>query len=180
MGPDTPLINPRTGQQQETWGAQDPCVYEPAKPSNAEAPDDCLDSGLIFGGAFPSESNLLALSDLARARSWTISPSLDVIKAAVREAGGPSKAVISIYFRNPYVLDEESGVRAAGALLATFGVSDRAQMDVISGRARPEGRLPFALPATRDAIGKQHSDAPGYSEVKGGTLYPLGFGRSYE
>ncbi len=180
VGADSVLLDPRTGKQQATWGAQDPCVYEPDKPSFAEAPDGCLDSGLIFGGAFPSESNLLALSDLARAKSWTITPSLDVIKAAMKEVGDPAKAVISIYFRNPYVIDDESGIRSAGALLATFGVSDRAQMDIISGRARPAGRLPFALPATREAVLNQHSDAPGYSEVTGGTLYPYGFGRAFE
>lgn len=180
VGPEASLTDPRTGKPQTTWGAQDPCVYEPNKPSFAEAPDGCLDSGLIFGGAFPSESNLLALSDLARAKSWTITPSLEVIKAAMKEMGDPSRTVISIYFRNPYVLDDESGIRSAGALLATFGVSDKAQMDIISGRARPTGRLPFALPATRETVLKQHSDAPGYDELEDGALYRFGFGRGYQ
>ena len=31
---------------------------------------------------------------------------------------------LAIYFRQPYVLDRESGMREAGAFLAGFGVSD--------------------------------------------------------
>ena len=32
VGVDSVLLDPRTGKQQATWGAQDPCVYEPDKP----------------------------------------------------------------------------------------------------------------------------------------------------
>ena len=77
-------------------GAQEPCVYEPDKPSFAEAPDGCLDSGPNFGVGFPSESNLLAPSDQARAISWTITPSLDVTKATMRVIGDRSQIVIFI------------------------------------------------------------------------------------
>jgi beta-glucosidase len=179
VGAEFPLTDPRTGKRQTTWGAQDPCVYEPDKPTQAESGDGCLDSGLIFGGAFPWETNLLALSDIATSQSWTMSPSLPEIQAAMRELGDPGKAVVSIYFRNPYVLDEQSGVLGAGALLATFGVSDRAQFDIITGKAAPRGRLPFALPASRAAILAQHPDAPGFGETRGGALFRFGFGLSY-
>lgn len=141
--------------------------------------DGCLDSGLIFGGSFPWESSVLALSDIASAKSWTMTPSLAEIRTAIGELGDPRKAVISIYFRNPYVLDEASGVREAGALLATFGVSDRAQMEVLTGKAQPRGRLPFALPASTAAIREQHSDAPGYAGTRDGALFPFGFGSAY-
>jgi beta-glucosidase len=174
-----PLIDPRTGKRQSTWGAQDPCVYEPDVPTTAESPDGCLDSGLIFGGASPWEGNMLALSDIAKAGSWTMTPSLADIQAAMREAGDPGKVVISIYFRNPYVLDDASGVKAAGALIATFGVSDGAQLDIISGKAKPQGRLPFALPSTTAAVREQHPDAPGYAETKDGALFKFGHGLGY-
>lgn len=173
------LTDPRTSARQSTWGAQDPCVYEPDAPKMAESPDGCLDSGLIFGGAFPWESSMLAFSDIAKAESWTMTPSLADIQATMREAGNPEKVVISIYFRNPYVLDDASGVKSAGALLATFGVSDKAQLDIISGRATPQGRLPFALPKTTQAVMDQHPDAPGYGETNDGALYPYGFGLGY-
>ncbi len=177
--PEFPLTDPRTGNRQATWGAQDPCVYEPAVPKTSENPDGCMDSGLIFGGAFPWESNLLALSDIDRAQSWTMTPSLAEIKAAMRASGDPGKVVISIYIRNPYVLDDASGVKSAGALLATFGVSDKAQLDIISGMAKPLGRLPFALPRTSQAVREQHPDAPGYTETRDGALFPFGYGLGF-
>jgi beta-glucosidase len=180
VAPEFHLTDPRTGKRQSTWGAQDPCVYEPDVPTTAESPDGCLDSGLIFGGAFPWEANMLALSDIAKAGSWTMTPSLSDIQAAMREAGDPGKVVISIYFRNPYVLDDASGVKSAGALIATFGVSDAAQLDIISGKAKPEGRLPFALPRSTKSVLEQHPDAPGYTETKDGALFQYGYGLGFD
>ena len=142
----------------------------------AESPDGCLDSGLIFGGAFPWESSFLALSDIAKAQSWTMTPSLAEIQTAMRESGDPGKVVISIYFRNPYVLDEASGLKSVGALIATFGVSDQAQLDIISGKSKPQGRLPFALPRSTKSVLEQHPDAPGYAETKDGALFLYGHG----
>jgi beta-glucosidase len=131
---------------------------------------------LFFGGANPDELNFLAFSDMARAKSWKVSPSLEDIQAVMREAGA-QKTVLAIYFRQPYVLDEASGLRQAGAIVATFGVRDAAVMDVLTGRAKPTGKLPFALAANAQAIVKQAPDAPGYDGAD--TLYPFGFGMSY-
>ena len=131
---------------------------------------------LFFGGANPEELDLLAFSDMAQAKSWTIIPSLDDIHA-VMERVGAERTILSIYFRQPYVLDEASGLRKAGAVLATFGVSDAALMDVLTGKHEPSGRLPFALAGNAAAITKQDSDAPGYTESD--TLYPFGHGLTY-
>ena len=73
--------------------------------------------------------------------------------------------------------DEASGFRNAGAILATFGVRDAAIMDVLTGRFKPSGKLPFALAATTQAFMRQASDAPGYD--RSDTLFPFGFGLSY-
>lgn len=75
------------------------------------------------------------------------------------------------------MLDEASGLRSAGALVATFGVRDAALMDVLTGTFRPAGKLPFALAANAQAIRRQASDAPGYDRAD--TLFPFGFGLSY-
>jgi beta-glucosidase len=176
VDPKFGLIDPITGKPQTTWGAQDPCVY---MANNTSVQRPCIDNGLRFGGSFPWESNLLALTDIAKAKSWRMSPSLDDIQAVMREVGDPNRVVISIYFRNPYVLDEASGVLNAGALVATFGVSDAAQLDVMVGRGRPMGRLPFALPKTARSVLEQHPDAPGYGETTDGALFPFGFGISW-
>ncbi len=152
-------INPVT---RKAWGAEDP---------------EGIDDGLRFGSALPYEADIISFSEMARAKSWQISPSLDDIQATMKEIGDPKKVVVAIYFRQPYVLDEQSGLKNAGAIMATFGVSDSALMDVLTGRAKPQGKLPFALANNLAAVIANDPDAPGYP-VKD-TLYPFGFGLSY-
>jgi beta-glucosidase len=169
-------LNPRTGKP---WGADDPCVTHPA------VNDACADDGrvgggqargLLYGGALPWEVGNLSFTTMARSTSWQMTPSLDQIKAVMREVG-PARTVLAIYFRQPYVLDEESGLLDAGAIVATFGVSDVALMEVLTGRAKPQGRLPFALARTLQAVLENAPDAPGYPAAD--TLFPFGFGLSY-
>lgn len=130
-----------------------------------------------FGGAQPDELNFLSFSEMAKSNSWKISPSLDDIQT-VMETVGPEKTILSIDFRQPYVLDEPSGVLNAAGILATFGVSDAAVMDIIMGEFKPSGKLPFALAKTSAAIIKQDPDAPGYPAED--TLFPFGFGLTYK
>lgn len=168
MGADTGKRNPRTGK---VWGAEDPCVSHPAQ--NPTCVDD---TGILFGGAFPWEANRLSFTTMAASESWQISPSLADIQAVMREVGA-DRTVLAIYFRQPYVLDEASGLNNAGALLATFGVSDNALLDVVSGKFNPQGKLPFALANKLEAIVNKQSDVPGYQASD--TLYPYGFGLAY-
>jgi beta-glucosidase len=168
MGADPSRINPGTGK---TWGAEDPCISHAAK--NTSCVDDV---GLLYGGALPWEVNNLSFTAMAASRSWQITPSLDDIRAVMNEVG-PANTVLAIYFRQPYVLDEASGLRGAGAILATFGVSDAALMSIVSGRFKPQGRLPFALANKLQAVIDNEPDAPGYPAAD--TLYPYGFGLSY-
>ena len=175
-GANPTRLDPLTGK---TWGAEDPCVLFP------EVNPVCADDGrlgggpargLLFGGAFPWEANHLSFTTMADSQSWQIRPSLADIQAVMREVGA-GKTVLAIYFRNPYVLDDESRLKDAGAILATFGVSDTAILEVISGRFTPRGKLPFALARTLQAVVDNEPDVPGYPA--GDTLYPLKFGLNY-
>jgi beta-glucosidase len=129
-----------------------------------------------FGGALPDELNFLSLSSMAKSKSWKVTPSLSVIQHVMKSVG-PEKTILAIDFRQPYVLDKESSILNAGALFATFGVTDDALIDVISGAFAPSGKLPYALANSEDAVIKQAPDAPGYP--KEDTLFPFGFGLSY-
>ena len=171
---DVRLLNPRTGERQRSWGEQDPCTF-----AQGDQVPACVDDRLVFGGAFPWEAGTLSLSAMEDAKSWSMYPSLADIKEVIAELGDPRRVVLNIYFRQPYVIDQESGLRQAGAIMANFGASDAAQIDVLTGRHAPAGRLPFALPSSLEAVRNQHPDAPGYPDVSGGELFPFGFGLTY-
>ncbi len=136
-----------------------------------------LNTGGRFGGAIPEELDFLAFSDMVGSKSWYIYPSLADIKHVMSTIGADN-TILSIDFRNPYVLDQKSGFLDSGAILATFGVRSEAVMDIIMGKFMPSGKLPFALPKSREAVINQDSDAPGYPEED--TLFPFGFGLTYE
>ncbi|WP_433868932.1 glycoside hydrolase family 3 N-terminal domain-containing protein [Saccharopolyspora sp. CA-218241] len=156
---------------QSPYGAADAC--------NAYGAQECTDDRLRFGGPYPWESGTLDFSGMAEAESWQVTPPLDVVQQVMQEVGDPGKVVLNVYFRQPYVLDQASGLRNAGAVLATFGTSDEALMDVLSGASAPTGRMPFALAGTRRAVLEQHSDTPGYAETTDGALFPFGHGLTY-
>jgi beta-glucosidase len=78
--------------------------------------------------------------------------------------------IVVIYLDRPAVIPEIS--EASQALLADYGASDAAVLDVIFGVAHPEGRLPFELPSSMAAVRAQKADLPHDSEAP---LYPYGF-----
>ncbi|MFB7088890.1 glycoside hydrolase family 3 protein [Streptomyces sp. NPDC056296] len=49
---------------------------------------------------------------------------------------------------------------SAAALIADYGASDAPLLDVVFGRAKPEGRLPFELPRSMEAVVVSRPDVP--------------------
>jgi beta-glucosidase len=82
--------------------------------------------------------------------------------------------VVEIYLDRAAVIPEIAA--GAAALLADFGASDAAVLDVIFGRSAPSGRLPFELPSSMEAVRRQNPDVPFDSE---NPLFPFGYGLSY-
>ncbi len=138
--------------------------------------NDASANGLRFGGASPDELNFLSFSSMAKSKSWKVTPTLQDIQHIMKTVG-PEKTILSIDFRQPYVLDENSGLLNAGGILATFGVSDAAILDILSGKFKPTGKLPYALANKEKAVIDQHPDAPGYPAED--TLFPFGYGLTY-
>ncbi len=66
--------------------------------------------------------------------------------------------IVVIYLDRPAVIPEIAA--ACRVLLADYGASDEAVLDVITGRARPKGRLPFELPSSMEAVRAQKADLP--------------------
>lgn len=82
--------------------------------------------------------------------------------------------IVDIYIDRPAVIPEISA--KAKGLLADFGASDVAVMDVIFGKDKPGGHLPIELPSSMDAVRAQKEDMPHDSKDP---LYKFGFGLSY-
>jgi beta-glucosidase len=82
--------------------------------------------------------------------------------------------IVDIYIDRPAVIPEIN--EKAKGLLANFGASDAAVLDVIFGKAKPEGKLPIELPSSMEAVRNQQEDVPYDSKDP---LYKFGHGLSY-
>ena len=82
--------------------------------------------------------------------------------------------VVDVYLDRAAVIPEIAA--GAAALLADFGATDAALLDIVFGRAAPTGKLPFELPSSMESVRAQLPDLPGDS---GDPLFPLGHGLSY-
>lgn len=82
--------------------------------------------------------------------------------------------IVVIYLDRPAVIPDI--VKNASAVIADYGASDRAVAEVLFGIAQPEGRLPFELPSSMEAVRQQKADVPGDSESP---LFESGFGLAY-
>jgi beta-glucosidase len=82
--------------------------------------------------------------------------------------------IVDVYLDRPAVIPEIS--KKAKGLFVNYGASDAALMDVIFGKAKPEGNLPFELPSSMEAVRNQKEDLPYDSKDP---LYKFGFGLRY-
>ena len=82
--------------------------------------------------------------------------------------------IVDMYLERPAVIPEIS--EKCAALLGDFGANDAALLDILFGHFPPQGRLPFELPSSMEAVKNQKEDLPYDSEKP---LYPFGFGLRY-
>jgi len=82
--------------------------------------------------------------------------------------------VVDIYLERPAVIPEIA--EKSAALLGNFGVNDGALLDIVFGKFAPQGKLPFELPSSMEAVKKQKEDLPYDSE---NPLFRFGHGLSY-
>lgn len=82
--------------------------------------------------------------------------------------------IVNIYLDRPAVIPEIAAM--SKALIADYGASDKSVCEVLFGLDSPEGKLPFELPSSMEAVRNQKEDLPHDSE---NPLYPFGFGLTY-
>jgi beta-glucosidase len=139
-------------------------VRDPAKADLAiarmNAPFETLHPGYVFG-AMQHEGDLGFREG-------------DTDLEAIRQISATVPTIVTVYLDRPAILTPVSAL--AAAVVANFGVSDAALLDVLTGKARPEGRLPFELPSSMADVEAQKSDVAHDSRRP---LYPIGFGLRY-
>ncbi|MEM1337219.1 MAG: glycoside hydrolase family 3 N-terminal domain-containing protein [Bacteroidota bacterium] len=83
--------------------------------------------------------------------------------------------IVIANLQRPAILTEIAD--ASSALFAEFGTSDEVLVKVLFGDTPPQGKLPFELPSSQEAVELQKEDVPYDSKDP---LYPFGHGLSYE
>lgn len=121
------------------------------------------------GGLFSSAGKPIELS-LSKNR-------IDV--AHVNELINTKPTIIAINFTNPWVISEID-LGKTKTILATFGTTQAALLDVVSGAFNPTGKMPFTTPISEKAASENKSDVPGYMEPQGYALFKFGDGLSYK
>jgi len=94
--------------------------------------------------------------------------------AVVSLAANGLPVIASVHLERPAVLT--ALLPHVQGLFGDFGITDSALLDVILGKAEPEGRLPFELPSSMAAVEAQKPDLPHDSE---NPLFPIRFGLRY-
>jgi beta-glucosidase len=119
------------------------------------------------GGLFSSQGKPIELS-LSKNK-------IDV--AHVNEITIAKPTIIAINFTNPWVIDEIDKGNCK-TILATFGTTQEALLDIISGAFKPTGKMPFTLPISEKAVSENQSDVPGFMKPNY-ALFKFGEGLSY-
>lgn len=97
----------------------------------------------------------------------------DVGYEAFKQAAARVPTIVAVDLDRPAIL---TNIRdKARALIALFGASDAALLDVVTGRAMPRGKMPLELPRSMAAVEAQDPAVPDDSVAP---LYPAGAGLS--
>jgi beta-glucosidase len=101
---------------------------------------------------------------------------IDIAKVNATTSTKPT--IVAINYTSPWVIDEIDNVNLK-TVIATFGTTSDALLDVVSGAFNPTGKMPFSTPVSRQAVLENQSDVPGFMKQKGYALFKFGDGLSY-
>ena len=105
--------------------------------------------------------------------SWFHQGSLDFppgLVVRLQRIAAQCPLIVDVVLDRPAVLTPLLPI--ATTIVGSFGTSDDALLDALTGRIRPEGRLPFDLPRSMEQVRAHHEDVPGYDDP----LFPFGHG----
>lgn len=101
----------------------------------------------------------------------------------INQLTAKKRTILVINYTNPWVIgeiynqDKKSNIVG---VLATFGTTPEAVLDVVSGKFNPTGKMPFSTPVSEQAVTNQKEDVPGFLEGNGYELFKYDEGLSYK
>jgi beta-glucosidase len=120
------------------------------------------------GGLFSSQGTKIDLS-LSKNR-------IDV--KHVNEIINTKPTILAINYTNPWVIEEIDQAKTQ-TILATFGTTQEALLDIVTGKFNPTGKMPFTTPKNMQVVEENKSDVPGYMEGPNYPLFKFGDGISF-
>lgn len=97
--------------------------------------------------------------------------------ARVNENTYHKPTVTVINYTSPWIIDEIDNPNVK-TVLATFGTSTDALFDVLTGKFKPQGKMPVSTPKSKKAVLENQSDVPGYLK-QNYALFKFGEGLTY-
>ena len=91
--------------------------------------------------------------------------------------------VLAINYTNPWVIDEiynDADKKNIKGVIATFGTTLDALIDVLTGKFNPSGKMPFTTPISEAVVEKQLSDVPGFLKGSDYGLFKFNEGIRYQ
>lgn len=91
--------------------------------------------------------------------------------------------ILAINYTNPWIINEIYNKNTMGnrkGIIATFGTTPDALLDVVTGKFNPSGKMPFSTPISEEAVKNQKEDVPGYLEGASYPLFKYGEGINYK
>jgi beta-glucosidase-like glycosyl hydrolase len=131
-----------------------------------ERPEDAEVAVLRLAAPFDPRDDLFL-------ESWFHQGSLDFppgLVSRVQRIAAQVPVVIDVILDRPAVLSPL--LPLAAAVVGSYGTSDEALLDALTGAVPPVGRLPFDLPRSMEQVRRHPEDVPGYEDP----LFPFGHG----
>ena len=100
----------------------------------------------------------------------------------INQLSAKKTTVLAINYTNPWVIDEiynDADKKNIKAVIATFGTTLDALVDVLTGKFNPSGKMPFTTPISEAVVEKQLSDVPGFLKGSNYGLFKFNEGIRY-
>ena len=101
----------------------------------------------------------------------------------INQLSAKKTTVLAINYTNPWVIDEiynDADKKNIKGVIATFGTTLDALVDVLTGKFNPSGKMPFTTPISDAVVEKQLSDVPGFLKGSNYGLFKFNEGIRYQ